>query len=157
MQIQPGATTVVQIGGTGAILSGRLVLSKPGQAIDWSKRLVMPMLQTKLPYPPGLNGRARAEWYRQVLEIRRRTRPHSRYMHLSIGRAGRRRVYRGGVFRPAITNSAANSPMPRRTVSGVLGHIIGSFKQDVTVPQPADGQSTGKIDLGAVTVQSQGH
>ena len=40
---------------------------------------------------------------------------------------------------------------------GVMGHVIASFRQDVTVPQPADGQSTEKIDLGAIPAQTQGH
>ncbi|MGO9204149.1 MAG: hypothetical protein ACLQM8_26820, partial [Limisphaerales bacterium] len=157
VQIQSGATTVVQIGGTGAILSGRLVLSNPGQAIDWSKRLVMPMLQTKLPYPPGLNGRARAEWYGKYSkseEGRVRIRAICTYP-LDVQTDGTFTVdsVPPGDYELSGQLSDAAVELSR----GVLGHTIGSFKQDVTVPQPADGQSTGKIDLGAVTVQSQGH
>jgi hypothetical protein len=36
-----------------------------------------------------------------------------------------------------------------------MGHTIGSFRQDVTVPQAADGQFREAIDLGVVPVQGQ--
>ena len=159
VQIQPGATTVVQIGGTGAILSGRLVLSQPGQAIDWSKRLIFPTLRTRLPVPAGLSGRAQAEWY-------------GKYAKSEEGRARIRAVYSypldvqaDGAF------TVEDVPPGQYELSGqlsdaavdlsrgflFLGHTIGSFQQEVTVPEPANGQSTEKIDLGVVTVQSQGH
>jgi hypothetical protein len=38
---------------------------------------------------------------------------------------------------------------------GEFGRTIGSFQQDVNVPQPGEGQSNGRIDLGSVTVQSE--
>jgi RNA polymerase sigma factor (sigma-70 family) len=154
VQVQPGATTVVQIGGTGAILSGRLVCSNPGQAIDWSKRLVMPMLQTKLPYPPGLNGLARAQWYAAYSkseEGRARIRAISNYP-LDVQTDGTFTIE--GVPPGDYELSGQLSDAAVDLSRGVLGHSIGSFKQDVTVPQPADAQSTGKIDLGAITVES---
>ncbi len=157
VQIQPGATTIVQIGGTGDILSGRLVLSSPGQTINWSKQLVVPMLQTRLPLPAGLSGLARAEWY-------------GKYSKSEAGRARIRAVCTypldvkaDGAFTvedvpPGDYELSGQLNDAAVDLSrGVLGHTIGSFKQDVTVPEPADGQSAENIDLGVIPVQTQNH
>ncbi|MGO9204204.1 MAG: sigma-70 family RNA polymerase sigma factor [Limisphaerales bacterium] len=153
VQIQPGATTVVQIGGTGAILSGRLALSKPGQVIDWSKQLIFPTLQTKLPIPAGLSPPAQAEWHRKYSESEEGRAARNYPLDVRADGAFTVEDVPPGDYELSGQLSDAAVDLPRRFV----GHIIGSFQQDVTVPQPADGQSTGKIDLGAVTVQSQGH
>jgi RNA polymerase sigma factor (sigma-70 family) len=155
VQIQPGATAVVQIGGTGEIVSGRLVLSHPGQTIDWSKRLIMPMLQNKLPYPAGLGPLQRAEWWEM-------------YSNSEEGRASIRSVCNypltvqaDGTFTTEDVppgDYELSGRLSDTTVDlsrGVLGHIIGSFRQDVTVPQSADAQSSEKIDLGTVPVQTE--
>ena len=157
VQIQPGATTVVQIGGTGAILSGRLVLSQPGQAIDWSKQLIIPMLQPKVPVPAGLSGLARAEWsgkYWKSEEGRARARAWYTYP-LDVQADGAFTVedVPPGDYELSGQLSDAAVDLSR----GTLGHTIGSLQQDVTVPQPANGQSTEKIDLGVIPVQTQNH
>jgi len=153
VQIQPGATTVVQIGCTGDILSGRLVFSKPGRSIDWSKQLLIPTLQTKLPYPPELSGLARAQWYQK-------------YQATEEGRARIRAVCTYPlVVQPDGAFTVEGVPpgeyelrgqLSDATVDisrGKLGRTIASFQQDVTVPPPADGASVERIDLGAILVQ----
>jgi len=157
VQIQPGATTRVQIGGAGAILSGRLVLSQPGQAIDWSKQLIIPTLRTRLPVPAGLSGGARAEWYGKYAkseEGRARIRASCNYP-LDVQADGAFTVedVPPGGYELSGQLSDAAVDLSR----GFFGHTIGSFQQDVTVPQPPEGQSTQKIDLGAIPVQTQNH
>jgi hypothetical protein len=157
VQIQPGETTVVQIGGTGAILSGRLVLSQPGQAVDWSKQLIIPMLQPRPPVPAGLSGLARAEWcgkYWKSEEGRARARAWCVYP-LDIKADGAFTVE--GVPPGDYELSGQLSDAAGDLSRGFLGHTIGSLQQDVTVPQPADSQSAEKIDLGAIPVQTQNH
>jgi hypothetical protein len=157
VQIEPGATTVVQIGGTGDVLSGRLLLSKPGRPIDWSKQLIIPMLQTRLPYPRGSTGLARAEWfqkYEKTEEGRARIRAVCTYPLV---------VQADGAFTVEDVppgDYELSGQLSDATVAlsqGIMGHTIGSFWQDVTVPQPAEGQSSEKIDLGTVTVQAKNH
>ncbi|MGO8679236.1 MAG: sigma-70 family RNA polymerase sigma factor [Limisphaerales bacterium] len=153
VQIQPGATTVVQIGGAGDVLSGRLVFSGPGQAIDWSRRLLIPMLQTKLPCPPGLTGLAQAQWYAnysKTEEGRARIRAVCSYP-LDVRTDGTFTVE--GVPPGDYELSGQLSDSAVDLSRGVLGHTIGSFKQDVTVPQTAGRHSTGAIDLGTIPVQ----
>jgi hypothetical protein len=156
VEIQPGATAVVQIGGTGAILSGHLALSKPGQAIDWSKQLFMAILQTKIPYPPGADGLARAQWYQTYKETEEgRARIRSMRVYPLV-------VQADGAFTvedvpPGDYELRGNlSDVKVNLSEGVMGHIIGSFLQDVTVPEPADNQTSPNTDLGVVTVTSQG-
>jgi hypothetical protein len=155
VQIPPGGTVVAQIGGTGGILSGRLVLSGPSQSIDWSKRLLMPMLQTKLPYPPGISGLARAEWYEkysQSEEGRARIRAVCSYP-LDVQSNGAFTVE--GIPPGDYELSGQLSDTTVDLSMGVLGHTIGSFRQDVTVPDPGGAQSGEKMDLGLVLVQRE--
>jgi uncharacterized GH25 family protein len=155
VQIPPGATALVQIGGTGDIVAGRLVMSNLSQPIDWSKRLLIPMLQTKLPYPPGISGLARAQWYGKYAnseEGRARIRAVCSYP-LDVQTDGTFSVE--GVPPGQYELSGQLSDTTINLSEGILGHTIGSFRQDVTVPQLGGGQSTGKIDLGAVLVQAE--
>jgi len=145
---------VVQIGGAGEVLSGRLVFSNPGRAIDWSKQLVIPMLRTKLPYPPGLSGLARAQWYANYSkseEGRARIRAVCSYP-LDVRTDGTFTVE--GVPPGDYELSGQLSDLAVDLSRGVLGHTIGSFKQDVTLPQTAGRHPTGAIDLGTIAVQS---
>jgi hypothetical protein len=50
-----------------------------------------------------------------------------------------------------LSDSAVDLPMR------VMGHTIGAFRQDITVPQPGDGQSIQKINIGTIPVQSLNH
>jgi protocatechuate 3,4-dioxygenase beta subunit len=155
VQIPPGATAVVQIGGTGAILAGRLVFSKPGQTIDWPKWLLMPILQTKLPEPPGISGQARNEWwtkYSESEEGRARIRAVRTY-GLDVRADGAFTVE--GVPPGDYNLRGTLIDAPVNLSRGEFGRTIGSFQQDVNVPQPGEGQSNGRIDLGSVTVQSE--
>lgn len=66
VEVQPGATTQAQIGGHGgALVSGKLTWSGAATNIDWAKQTFYPSFQTRLPYPPGLKGMKRAQWYQQ--------------------------------------------------------------------------------------------
>lgn len=154
VQVQPGATAIVQVGGTGGIVSGRLVLSHPDQTMDWSKQLIRPVLQTKMPFPPGLAGLARADWW-------------EKYSKSEEGRARILSVCNYPLtVQPDGTFTAEDVPPGDYELSGqlsdaavdlsrgVMGHTIASFRQDVTVPQPAEGQATETINLGAVLVQA---
>jgi RNA polymerase sigma factor (sigma-70 family) len=154
VQVPPGATAVVQIGGTGDIIAGRLVMSNPSQTIDWSKRLLIPMLQTKLPYPPGISGLARAQWYGKYAKSedgRARIRAACSYP-LDVRTDGTFTVEGVPPGDYELTGKLSDSTI--HLSEGILGHTIGSFRQDVTVPQLAEGQSTEKIDLGAVRVEA---
>ncbi len=104
IQIQPGATTNVQIEGNGILLTGRLVFSDQTQDIDWAKQQLI--LKTKIPYPFGLSPQARAEWEKNVLRKRGRPiLPHGG-RRSSVGRlvcfrgcsAGRLRTFRHDSF-----------------------------------------------------------
>jgi hypothetical protein len=153
--IQPGATTLVQIGGAGDLVSGRLVLSSPGQTLDWSKQLWDPILQTRLPYAPGLSLPARTEWlrqYEQTEEGRARIRDWCSYP-LEVQPDGTFAVedVPPGDYELSGQLLDATGDLS----AGVQGHIIGSFRQDVTVPQPADAASSEKTDLGIVPVQTR--
>ena len=144
VQIPPGATITVQIGGTGDIISGRLVLSNSSQTIDWSKRLLIPMLQTRLPYPAGITGLPRAKWfqtYQKTEEGRARIQNVCNYP-LDVRADGTFTVE--GVPPGDYELSGQLSDTTIHLSQGILGHSIGSFRQAVTVLQPADGQSPGR-------------
>jgi RNA polymerase sigma factor (sigma-70 family) len=156
VQIQPGVTVTVQIGGTGAIVSGQLALSKPGPAVDWSRQLRFAGLRTRIPYPPGLSGPAMAEWfkqYRQTEEGKRRLRETRNYPMV---------VQPDGTFTvediPAGDYEMGGELYdiaidPSRDMGDASKHRIGAVHQRVTVPQPAGAQTVEKIDVGTVTVQ----
>jgi hypothetical protein len=155
VDIQSGATTVAQIGGTGCVLSGRLVLSNSDQPLDWSKRLLNPGLQTRLPVPQGLSPSARSEWmrqYTQTEEGRARVRDWISYP-LDVQTDGAfsvEDVPPGDYELTGQLSDAAIDPTGR-----VKATVIGSFRQDVTVPQPSSAASGDSIDVGAIPVQPQ--
>jgi len=156
LEIQPGATAVVQIGGTGSIVSGRLALSGPEQATDWSKRLVYAVVRTRIPYPPGLSLSARPEWlrqYEQTEEGRARIGDWSQFA-LDAQSDGSFTVEDVPPGDYEVCGQLLDAPL--NPAVGIKGHVIGSFRQEVAVPQPADAASTGKIDMGIVPVQLQG-
>ena len=155
VEIQPGATTTVPIGGTGDIVAGRLVLSEPGQTVDWSKRLVFAVLQTRFPIPPGLDPAARTEWFRQyeqTEEGRARVRDWHNYP-LDAQSDGSFTVEDVPPGDYEVSGQLLDAPF--NSSVGVKGHVIGSFRQEVTVPQPGDAASTEKIDMAIVPVQTQ--
>jgi RNA polymerase sigma factor (sigma-70 family) len=149
IQIQPGATTNVQIEGNGILLTGRLVFSDQTQDIDWAKQQLI--LRTKIPYPSELSSQARSVWEKT-------------YFDSEAGQSSRMeaaQVQPDGsfTFEDVLPADYVLSSLIRYTVvdlyTGAADRSLGSFKQDVTVPQPADGQSVERIDLGAVTVQAK--
>ncbi len=153
LEIQPGTTAVVQIGGTGSIVSGRLALSGPDQATDWPKRLVYAVLQTRIPYPPGLSSSARPEWlrqYEQTEEGRARIRDWSQFA-LDVQADGSFTVEDVPPGSYEVSGQLLDAPFSSSV--GIKGHIIGSFRQEVAVSQPADAASAEKVDMGVVPVQ----
>ena len=124
--------------------------------MDWSKQvLCLPCFKPSFPIPPGLSGRRGPNGtskYEKTEEGRARVRDARNYP-LDVQADGSFTVedVPPGDYEVSGQLSDARFDLSMR----VMGHTIGSFRQDVTVPQPADGQSSETIDLGAIPVQSQ--
>jgi hypothetical protein len=158
VRIQPGATLQVRMGGTGASVTGRLLLTDASQRIDWPKQLQFATLRTKLPplsIPAGLSDEPVAQW-------------QAKYWQSPEGKA-RARSMRGYPVDIAADGSFTTDGVLPGTyeLSGQLydsaidpsqpdgfrrAKVIGFLRQDVLVPDSDGNPNPVDIDLGGVTV-----
>ncbi|HZM01831.1 MAG TPA: carboxypeptidase regulatory-like domain-containing protein, partial [Candidatus Saccharimonadales bacterium] len=143
VEVRAGETAVVQMGGSGGNISGRLVAPHSVSLGNWNKQLLFADLQTKLP------GKIRQ--YYQSEEGRNLLRAVSTYS-LDVHPDGTFKVEEvppgDYVLRGQLSDIAVDLSMR------VMGHIIGTFQKDVHVPQAGGDQSIEKIDLGTIMVQT---
>jgi hypothetical protein len=159
VQVRPGATTTVEVPGNGSIVTGKFVCADSSRAVNWARQLRFPVLGTKMDPvtpPPGLSAAEVAKWwsdYNQSDTAISRARA-MRSLVLNVAADGSFSVegvppgdyqLTGMLFDPAADPS--NPMMGDRKP-------MGSLRQTVEVPQPADGTAAQTVDLGAVTVQT---
>ena len=156
VHIQPGATTKVQVGGTGATVTGRLVLSDPSRVVDWSKQVRLSNLETKMPpmpRPAGLTREAQQQWvdaYWQSPEGHARSKAMRSYP-LEVAPDGSFTIedVLPGTYemRVQLSDSAADPQNP------AMGKIMGFGRQDVVVPESAGDISTQTVEVRSVMVK----
>jgi RNA polymerase sigma factor (sigma-70 family) len=155
-KVQPGATTKIQVGGTGAMVTGRLVLSDPSLKVDWEKQVRASNLGTKStppPVPAGLSREARQKWmsaYWQSPEAQAK-RKAAHYYPLEMASDGSFTVedVAPGTYEldMRLFDSASDPTRPGQ------GKIIGSAHQDLVVPESAGDISTQTFEMEPVTVK----
>lgn len=157
VEIQPGVTTRVQMGGMGTIVKGRLVC--PGlTSINWPKQVRFGYISTKskpLPIPPGLTREQASQWqaaFWSSEEGRARAKATRSYP-LSIqpdGSFTAEDVLPGTyVLHAILTDSVAGTRIP------APGKIIGSVEKDLVLPEGAGGASAECYDVGTLPVRLQ--
>jgi hypothetical protein len=158
VQLQPGETVRVQIGGAGATVSGRFALSDASKKIDWGKQAEYSSLATKLPplpVPRGLKPEQLQKWhieYAQSPEGLARQRAGRSYP-LTIAADGSFSVEDVPPGTYVLMASFSRTPIdPGNHVPGSRSDSLGSVRQDVVVPELASDQSTGTLDLGTLTI-----
>jgi len=155
VQVQPGETLRVQLGGTGRILKGQLVLSDASRTVDWSKQMKFAAIVTKFPPlspPPGLKGQDAQKWRRefwQSEEGRARARA-SRRFPLDIKADGSFTIEDVIPGDYQLSGQLLNAPFDPRNRSAPA---IGSLQKDVAVPDSAGNPSAELLDVGTVVVK----
>jgi RNA polymerase sigma factor (sigma-70 family) len=159
VQVQPGETLAVQIGGTGGTVTGQFASSDPGRAINWPRQIYNATISTRwkpAPVPPELTGAARRQWvqtYWQSEEGQAVTRAMRNYP-LTVESDG---TFTAEDVPPGAYNLNA-------TVSSVLADdgditvairapMLGSVRQEIIVPETAGNPTSDPVNLGTVTVK----
>jgi hypothetical protein len=159
VQVQAGTTLRVQIGGTGRTLLGRFVFPDANRAVNWSRQMGFASIATKLarlPVPSGLSAGDMQKWqmeFWQSEEGLARTRA-MRSFPLEIQPDGSFTIEDVPPGAYELNAQLADSPIDPMSPRS-LGKPLGFIHQDVTVPEPADSQSTEPFDVGTVTVARQ--
>ncbi len=130
VEIRPGQTTKVRIGGKGRPVIGRVVLDRtPDTPIDWTQN------------PPALMGRPKHE-----------NEATSAYVGMgsNIDKDGRFRLDDVTPGTYELTVSVNARPDSQRLARG---DVIGSLRMSVTMPEVPGGQSDEPLDLGTITAK----
>ena len=146
VQVQAGHVTLAQIGGTGRILTGRLVASDPQRRIDWQHG--HRTLGTKQPKPPRqFESQAEYEEWNNSDEVRR-ARESYRYYTVIMEPDGRFRIEDVPAGEYSLSIHVTEPP---ETPHG-MGKQLGSIQQEVIVPEMPGGRSDEPMDLGELKV-----
>ncbi len=141
VEVDPGQTTRVQIGGTGRRVVGRLVTTETNQVIDWSRQVHFAHLETKaapFPQPAELRGEALERWTRdfwQSEEGRARFRS-TRNFPLEVAADGSFRVEDVLPGAYELRAQVANS----------------SVQREILVLESEDNSETEPLDVGTIMV-----
>ena len=157
IQIQPGATTKVQIPGAGAIVTGRLAMPDGAASVNWPRQVRFASLGTKWVVPPapaGLSGEALRQWqtaYSQSDAGRARARA-SRSFALDVASDGSFTVedVPPGDYMISGQIVASDAPVDPGSLAGIKR--LGWLRHDIHVPAPADNSAAGTVDVGEVPV-----
>jgi len=159
VHIDPGATSRIQIGGTGITVAGQLKTSDPARAVDWKRQINFATLSVKLPpvpFPAGLTREQMLQWqinFNNSDEGRARARA-SRGYPLEVQANGAFTVddvppgtYELNIF----LFDSPHDPLDLNP-----GQHLGSAKKDVIVPDTATAssgtESGDTFDIGTVTI-----
>jgi hypothetical protein len=154
--VPAGGTLQTQIGGTGATLKGRFVLSDTSRTINWPKQVWTAMIGTKLPplaEPTDLTPQKRAEWLQafntSAAGIARAR--ASRSFPLNVSDDGSFSVEGVPPGDYMLNALFAKETVDRSNYTGRPHPLMGSARQDVTVSEQSP--DAKEVDLGTVTVQ----
>jgi hypothetical protein len=156
VQIQPGATLQVQVGGTGAVVSGRFAAPDPGSKVNWSKQLRFASLVTQsapLPRPAGLNREESQRWESDFWESPEglaRLR-NMRSYSLTVEPDGSfivEDVEPGNYYFSGQLYDAPPAPG-----NPLAGQNLGSLHQEIVVPEPPGDPAAQSLDVGTVSVR----
>ncbi len=160
IQLQPGATFSMQVGGTGRTVKGQFVLSDAGQSVNWQKQMRFATIATKpppLPMPKGLQGQDAAKWRHE-------------FMQSDAGRARAKALQAGRSF--PLTVQADGSFMAEDVLPGeyqLQGQLfdaafdpgrpnfasatrLGMVQKEIVVPETDANQSADALDIGKIPV-----
>ena len=156
IHIAPAATTKVQIGGTGATVTGRFALSDLTRKVDWSKQLKFRSIATKmpeLPVPNDLNANERRKWieaYWQSPEGLARDATMRSYP-LDVAPDGSFTVEDVPPGTYVLSVTLSDSEFDRHNPA--KGKSIGNARQDIVVPEGSGDISSQSVEIAVVTVK----
>jgi hypothetical protein len=159
VRVQPGETLTVQIGGTGATVIGKFVLSDASRTISWDRQTRSAMIFTPRkspPVPPELKGDARKNWingYWRSPEGIAAARAMRNYP-LTVAADGSftaENVPAGTYDLNAMFSSVPLEENQAPTMS--RAPLLGSIRQEIVVPESANNPASEPVDLGVVTVK----
>jgi len=141
VRIAPGETARVQIGGQQRTLTGRLALPRSDGSIGQTRPALAVSLRTRLPpfvEPKALDGAALELWKVDFWQSER-----------GVGRMRADRYYQAAVA----ADGSFRLPDVMPGVYELGAHTADrSFRREVVVPDSAEGESGGLLDLGSVEV-----
>ncbi len=154
--VPAGATIQAQIGGTGAIVKGRFVLSDPTRTIIWAKQVWYAVLGTKLSplaVPADLTPQKRMEWLRafDASEAGIARARATRSFQLNVSDDGSFSVEDVPPGDYILNAAFAKEIVDRSTFTGGRVPLMGSANQELTVPDQSP--DVKEVDLGTVTVK----
>ena len=156
VHVEPGATARVQVGGTGATVTGRFVLPDSDSAVNWPKQMRFATLGTQSSPPPAPAGLNHEEWQQWETAFWRSAEGRARVQAM---RSYPLEITADGSFVaedvPAgtyvLSAQLFDSPFDPRQPGG--GHVLGSLRQEVTVPDLSGNSPTQTFDIGTLTIE----
>ncbi len=162
IEVRPGETTNVTIGGGGRALIGRVTVPKDlDRAIDWVDSIrsfsrPIPPLPPPLPIPADLKGEERKIWLRMWNHshagIAYKAALKDRRMHAVFVAADG--TFRLEDVRPGTYTLSIQPRQPRQP--GQPGVLLGKAEAVVVVPEVADIDLAKPIDIGAIEFRPSG-
>jgi hypothetical protein len=159
-QIQPGETLQVQIGGTGSTVTGQFVLSNASRPINWATQTRNATISTPYqpaPVPPEIKGEDRKKWIEaywsseEGMAISRIARSYP----LTVAADGSFTAEDVPAGAYTLNASISSQPIVLGEMPRSGGPLLGSVRQEITVPYSADNQSGDPINLGTVMVKAK--
>jgi hypothetical protein len=152
VEVLPGQTAQVTLGGIGRPIIGRVTVTPAGQAVDWTRDLQRLILER--PDQPRLRREDFADERSFVLAMRRQQREQRTYYPV-FNPDGSFRVddVPGGNYKLVITlTEPPRDPLDRNRFL-LDQKVIGTLSQEVVVAGIAGGRSDEPLDLGALELK----
>jgi RNA polymerase sigma factor (sigma-70 family) len=157
VEIRPGQSMQVRIGGAGRAVKGQLVLSASNRSVDWSRQTRFVSLAIKIPrpvIPQGLSLEQLQKWqteYWQSEEVVQRTRK-MRSFAPQIQPDGSFTIEDVPPGTYELSGQLADAPFDPSDPLTLRATTLADIRQDVTVPEDAAGDSSDSLDLGTINL-----
>jgi hypothetical protein len=148
VEIHPGSTVKVQIGGIGCSLAGHFILEKPTSSIDWSRQLLFPDLATQYAMPQRV---PKGYWDSEEGIARSMVVRHCTVDVNPDGSFKIDEVLPGTYILTGNLSSIAVDPTVPSGIGAAMNDLIGRINRSVTVPEGEPAGAT--LDVGNVPVK----
>ena len=158
VEVRPGETSQVQIGGSGRTVKGQLALVGGNRSVDWSKQTQFLSLATRIPQPvipQGMTFEQLQKWqleYSQSEEVVQRA-SKIRSFSPQIQPDGSFTIEDVPPGTYQLNGQLSKTPLDPNDLLSFRATPLAFIRQDVTVPEDPAGDSADTLDLGTISVK----